>query len=241
MEIYLSPFCLNFFTQTTNQILHISSETTKGMDGETPKLKDQILETGASSTQSFEPVNSICAHLNAFHVYASNPSRHVEANHYCTHLSADLRQCLIYDTPKNPARLIGIEYMVPKAVYERLDVEERKLWHSHVYEVKSGMLIMPNAIVPETVWDTAETAEMKELVGLYGKTYHFWQVDRGDALPLGTPQLMMSFTADNQIPWETVRNRDERYGIKTEKKRDLRQRIESPEILDDADSCWKGR
>lgn len=61
------------------------------------------------------------------------------------------------------------------------------------------MLIMPNSNVPGTVWDAAETAEMKELVGLYGKTYHFWQVDRGDALPLGTPQLMMSFTADNQV------------------------------------------
>lgn len=115
------------------------------MYSEAPKIKDQVLEAGASSTQSFEPVNSICAHLNAFHVYASNPSRHVEANHYCTHLSADLRQCLIYDTPTNPARLIGIEYMVPKAVYERLDVEERKLWHSHVYEVSPIILSLKEA------------------------------------------------------------------------------------------------
>ena len=42
-------------------------------------------------TQAFEPVKAICAHLNAFHVYASDPSRSVEANHYCTHLSADVR------------------------------------------------------------------------------------------------------------------------------------------------------
>jgi hypothetical protein len=33
----------------------------------------------------------------------------------------------------------------------------------------------------------------------YGKTFHTWQVDRGDVLPLGPPQLMMSATADGQV------------------------------------------
>ena len=42
---------------------------------------------------------------------------------------------MIYDTPTNPARLIGVEYMITARVYENLDVEERKLWHSHDYEV----------------------------------------------------------------------------------------------------------
>ncbi len=66
-------------------------------------------------------------------------------------------------------------------------------------QVRSGMLIMPNTAVPNAVWEVAETAEMREVVGLYGKTYHMWQVDRGDQLPLGPPQLMMSFTKDEQV------------------------------------------
>jgi hypothetical protein len=33
----------------------------------------------------------------------------------------------------------------------------------------------------------------------YGKVFHFWQVDKGDSLPLGLPQLMMSFTSDGQL------------------------------------------
>lgn len=41
-------------------------------------------------TQDFAPVRAICAHLNAFHVYADEPGRSVEANHYCTHLSAEV-------------------------------------------------------------------------------------------------------------------------------------------------------
>jgi len=61
------------------------------------------------------------------------------------------------------------------------------------------MLILPNPHVPDTVWEIAETEEMKEIIGLYGKTYHFWQVDRGDLLPLGKPELMMSFTKHGQV------------------------------------------
>ena len=61
------------------------------------------------------------------------------------------------------------------------------------------MLVMPNPNVPNAVWEVAETEEMKEVIGLYGKTYYFWQVDRGDTLPLGKPELMMSFTKDEQV------------------------------------------
>lgn len=64
--------------------------TTHGTCGGDITAKDAILETGAATTQSFGPIKGVCAHLNAFHVYASDPTRSVEANHYCTHLSADV-------------------------------------------------------------------------------------------------------------------------------------------------------
>ena len=72
--------------------------------------------------------------------------------------------------------------MIPKSKYLTLDAEEQKLWHSHEYEVKSGMLVLPN---PQTHrhsqkardnWEKLETEAMKEVVGLYGKTWHFWQL-----------------------------------------------------------------
>lgn len=82
--------------------------------------------------------------------------------------------------------------MISPRVYATLDEDERHLWHSHVYEVKSGMLIMPTpAITPSSVWEQAEVREMEDVIGLYGKTFHFWQIDRGDKLPLGMPKLMM--------------------------------------------------
>lgn len=99
------------------------------------KPKDQILEAGAAMVQNFAPVQQICAHLNAFHVYASDTSRIVEANHYCTHLDSGVRQCLIYDGPGKGARLIGVEYMISREAYNKLPHEERILWHSHDFEV----------------------------------------------------------------------------------------------------------
>lgn len=65
-------------------------ETTHGAVGPPKTTKDTVLEAGAAVTQNFAPVKAICAHLNAFHVYASDTTRCVEANHYCTHLSADV-------------------------------------------------------------------------------------------------------------------------------------------------------
>lgn len=132
--------------------------------------------------------------------------------------------------------------MISPALFKTLAPEERKLWHSHVFEVKSGMLIMPGPNgLPTGVWEEAETKEMEQVVGIYGKTYHFWQVDRGDKLPLGEPQLMMSFTSEDQHPRfkELVGERDKRYGVSHEQKAEKRAYIEEPEIHKEADSCWK--
>ncbi|KAK4696033.1 hypothetical protein P7C71_g1821, partial [Lecanoromycetidae sp. Uapishka_2] len=215
---------------------------TNDAQGNPRTIKSQILETGAAAGQSFGPVKSICAHLNAFHVYASDPKRCVEANHYCTHLNEDVRQCLIYDTPASNARLIGVEYMISATLYKTLEASERKLWHSHVFEVKSGMLIMPGPNgLPTNIWEEAETREMEDVVGLYGKTYHFWQVDRGDKLPLGGPELMMSFTKEGNCPGfeELVGERDSRYSVSYQQKKDKRAYIEEPKVHEDADQVWK--
>ncbi|KAG8412971.1 hypothetical protein J3458_013394 [Metarhizium acridum] len=130
--------------------------------------------------------------------------------------------------------------MITPQLYETLPPDERRLWHSHVYEVKSGMLVMPNRVIPQTPWDMAENKEMGEIVKLYGKTYHLWQTDRGDKLPLGEPQLVTNYTNDGQPDFKKVEDRDERFGTDYRAKRDARQGIPTPDIHKDADSYWKG-
>lgn len=132
--------------------------------------------------------------------------------------------------------------MISGTLYKTLSSSERKLWHSHVFEVKSGMLIMPGPDgLPTGIWEEAETKEMEDVVGLYGKTYHFWQVDRGDKLPLGPPELMMSLTKEDQCPGfsELLGERDSRYGVSSAQKKEKRAYIEEPEIHENADSVWK--
>ncbi|PWY67204.1 DUF1264 domain protein [Aspergillus heteromorphus CBS 117.55] len=199
----------------------MTSETTDNLPGDPLTTKSQVLETGAKAIQDFAPVKNICAHLNAFHVYASDKTRCVEANHYCSHITEDIRQCLLYDTPQPNARLLGIEYMITPRLFRTLPASERKLWHTHEYEVKSGMLIMPSPRgMPDVAWEVAETAEMRDIAPLYGKTYHFWQVDRGDVVPMGAPELMGRGLAG------LVGERDRRFGVDWRGKREKRGGID---------------
>ncbi|CAF3869269.1 unnamed protein product [Rotaria sp. Silwood1] len=82
------------------------------------------------------------------------------AHHYCSHFNQDVRQCILFMNSDRPD-------------------------HSHVYEVKSDALVaalgVPNIVEKEV---------MKELIHTYGKTFHTWQIDRDDSLPLGVPQLI---------------------------------------------------
>ncbi|KAJ8634401.1 hypothetical protein MRB53_027737 [Persea americana] len=41
--------------------------------------------------------------------------------------------------------------------------------------------------------------DLEKVCKTYGKTFHFWQVDKGDTLPLGLPQVMYAFTRDGQL------------------------------------------
>jgi hypothetical protein len=132
--------------------------------------------------------------------------------------------------------------MISPRLYATLPPQERKLWHSHVFEVKSGMLIMPNpSNVPDAVWEKAETKEMESVVGLYGKIFHLWQTDRGDEVPLGMPELMTSFAEEGQMPdFEgRVGERDERLGGDWRRKKEKRAYIEEPVVHEDADQAWR--
>ena len=91
-----------------------------------------------------------------------------------------------------------------------------------------------SSITPTAAWNTAETAEMEEVIGLYGKVYHFWQVDRGDKVPLGGPELMLSFTDADKVEkaggWEKLKKRDENFKVDSKKKAEQRADIAEPQI-----------
>lgn len=137
--------------------------------------------------------------------------------------------------------------MITPKLFETLDAEERRLWHSHVYEVKSGMLIMPGGAATrmpgmQQAWESAESREMEQVIELYGKVFHLWQVDQGHSLPLGLPRLMTSFTADHQFDFDKVTGeRDQRFQSDYKRKQQLRSHITRPAVHPDADRGWRRR
>ena len=154
--------------------------------------------------------------------------------HLCIHLRPDLHQCVIFDRNAPDARLIGIEYIITEERFRSLPGDEKRLWHSHPYEVKSGILTAPG--IP----DLAEHAYFEDLVTTYGKTFHTWQYDRDD-FPYGIPQLMMGFTEDGQASDGLIRARDDRLGFSTPGKRESRADIPMPDVAPGANAWESGR
>src|SRR5437762_12385575 len=187
-----------------------------------------------SASANFPPIGDIHAHVCGIHFYSGDMARQIIAEHYCSHLSDEVLQCVIYDSNKPGARLIGIEYIVSAKIFESLPAEEKKLWHSHNYEVKSGVLTAPGAS------EAAEKDLMKVLIGTYGKTWHTWQVDRGDKLPLGIPQLMMAFTKDGQLDPKIAAERDALYSVSMAAKKTARSDIPDAKVDSGADAWQKG-
>jgi len=202
--------------------------------GEEKKPKTHVLETGAAILQDKTPISRINMYLDGFHFYSGNMKGQMEAHHYCTKLNEDVTQCVIYDGNGADAKLMGVEYIISEKLFKNLPDEERKLWHSHAYEVKSGTLIAPG--IPPA----AEYELMEQIVSTYGKTIHTWHTDLDKELPLGTPLLMMGFTHDGQLDTTLVQARDQRFNVSTAEKRRNRADIPTPSVQPGANAWQKG-
>lgn len=196
--------------------------------------KTKMLETGADILQSKAPLHKLNMYLDGFHFYNGQMNGQMEAHHYCSDINEDVTQCIIYDGNGENAKIMGVEYIISAKLFTTLADEEKKLWHSHVHEVKSGQLIAPG--VPTV----AEHELMEKLVSTYGKTFHTWHTDRELTLPLGHPMIMMGFTKDGQLNPKLLADRDKRFDVSTAKNRENRADIPTPAILPGANAWQQG-
>lgn len=204
------------------------------LPGNQTSAKMQTLETGAQVMQSRPPVEAISAYLDGFHFYNGDKNGQMEAHHYVTVLNDDVMQAVIYDSNTKDARLMGVEYIISERLFKTLPPEEKKLWHSHQYEVKSGSLIAPG--LPAV----AEKALMSKIVNTYGKTWHTWHTDRNKTLPLGIPALMMGFTGEGQLDPALLKDRDRRFKTDTQAIKSQRQDIVARPVAAGADAWQQG-
>lgn len=196
--------------------------------------KSKTLEAGADLLQNKSPLRKINAYLDGFHFYNGNMGAQMEAHHYVSQLNEDVYQAIIYDGNGDDAKIMGVEYIISERLFKTLSEEEKKLWHSHHYEVKSGALIAPG--IPEI----AEHELMEKLVSTYGKTIHTWHTDQQRVLPLGAPMIMMGFTKDGQLKPELLADRDKRFDISTADKKKNREDIPVPAVQPGANAWEKG-
>lgn len=194
--------------------------------------KTKALETGAALIQDKTPIKQLEIYLDGFHFANGNMNMQMEAHHYCMKLNEDITQCIMYDGNTKDARIMGVEYIISERLFKTLPMEERKLWHSHHYEVKSGTLIAPG--LP----DMAEKELMEQIVSTYGKTIHTWHTSMNHELPLGIPIIMMGFTRDGQLADSILQRRDSIFEVSSAQKREQRTSIPEPEVQPGA-NAWE--
>ncbi len=231
---YSFPIALLLLAALTGACSERKSGSNVAAPGAEETTKTRLLEAGASAMQDKAPLQSLDAYMNGFHFYSGNMAGQMEAHHFCGHLNEDVIQCVIYDGNDKNAKIMGVEYIVSAKLFAGLPESEKRLWHSHVHEVRSGQLIAPG--IPEI----AEREFMEKIAGTYGKTWHTWHTDENLALPLGTPMLMMGFTADGQVSEDMVADRDRRFHVSSAEKRKKRADIAYPPVDPSADAWQKG-
>ncbi|KAL8130372.1 hypothetical protein V2J09_019527 [Rumex salicifolius] len=201
--------------------------------GKPMTMKQHLVDKGAQMMQSLDPIKEMSEHVCTFAMYSHDMSRQIETHHFVTRLTQDVLQCAVYDSDDRTGRLIGVEYIISPEVFEALPLDEQKLWHSHAYEIKSGLWANPR--VPEAV----VKKELEDMAKTYGKFWCTWHKD--DPLPMGEPALMVSPQAENVglLDPELIKNRDQRFKFSTERLRELRAHIDTPTWINPNADYWK--
>jgi len=180
------------------------------------------------------PVAGFHLHFCGIHLAKEDPKLQLIVQHYCGPCG-DLHQCLLFDSSKRSAKLIGVEYIIPDARYRELPDAEKRYWHPHTYEV----LIAPG-MKPDD-----ELKFMKAILTTWGKTWHTWP-DPSTAVPIGEPMLMWAVTGDGQLDEEVLAARDKEFGVEAAQIRESRgqaigyavPQVPFPKSRDDVGRQW---
>jgi hypothetical protein len=161
----------------------------------TPAIADDAKPAHArASAGDKAPIQEILHCPLAFagvHLLKELPSYAQVAYHYCKPVSAEVNQCVLYDGTGPDAKLIGIEYLVSDALYQKMPAEEKLYWHDHKHEVDAGLL----KSLTQSGDDEEKT--MAAVRPLWGKVFHTWTT--GKTYPIGPPKLFWSDTGEEPM------------------------------------------
>jgi len=205
----------------------------KKVPGDPITWKSTAGETVAEVIQSHTPVKEFRTHLSAIVCPCTELKKQFPVHMYVSHVNEDVMQAIIMDSDERDARLIGVEYIITEKIFKQMPQDERKFWHSHEYEARSGLLV-----APRLPW-SAEYKLIKDLQPTYGKSFYFW--DKDHALPDGVPQLLVAPTSDEMVRTDVVHERDRVLGISTEKEREYRKHLAPVRTREGANAFERGQ
>jgi hypothetical protein len=176
------------------------------------------------------PLDHDHVHVCGIHMAKNNPKLQFITHHYCVgHKrgdAGDVLQCVLYDGTGKDAKLIGVEYIISNAAYQKLPEAEKKYWHAHTYEVLGGGLIAPGMDPKD------ELGLMEFVMTTWGKAWHTWPNPKQD-VPEGEPMLIWSLMGDGQVDKDVLAKRDEQFKIDTKKLCETRGKaigLETPNV-----------
>jgi uncharacterized protein DUF1264 len=175
--------------------------------------------------------------LDGFHMRDGHSDEQANIHHFCSTPENAPIQCTLWSGFGKDAKLVGIEYIIDGKTFAALPEQEKRLWHSHVYEVTSGALVAPG------MSEKDEAEFLKKAIGTYGKTWHTWDEKMNASVPVGRPELMMSITRDGVLHPQLIQQRDQELGVNTRQLREDRAKaiIQLPKIEKGADVGEGGR
>jgi len=133
----------------------------------------------ATSAASVSPDTGFTLHIDADHHFGDKDPTKI-AHHWCKTISANLTECQLYDADGPQGRLVGVETIVPAAVWATFPKSEQAMWHYHKTELKKIHATLPDTPVKDQAKIIASIAPT------YGKVFMFWDPSASKN-PTGSP------------------------------------------------------
>ena len=189
---------------------------------------DHLHNLGASTFKE-KPMAEYKLHLVDLHFLSGRLHQQYIAHHFCAFPYEGFMICELFKSAEKNGRPIGIEYFVTKDVFEKLPEEERHLWHSHPYEILSGLFVVMD------VNEEEEKQVLEWVMGTYGKVVDTWQFYND--LPIGPPQVGFALALDSQVDWDLADQMDKELKLPTthKQRRAARAHMKKPEKVKGAD------
>ena len=134
----------------------------------------------ATAMDKMYPSAGYTIHVDAIKHFPGN--RSAVAHHFCRPAAGGILECQLYASDKPDARLVGVEVIVPAAMWKTFDKTEQARWHYHRWEIPRVNARMPDVSKAEAAKTVASLMET------YGKVYLLWDPTSSNA-PTGNPQI----------------------------------------------------